>query len=144
MKAKIKPNKRNVERTAEMMYDYTLRACETNNAFFLLALNEEFNFGAVRLNRLIKKYNEVSMMYKEHIRDGFTDEEINGILREALQNIGIDPDAVFSDKSKRSFDKVRTEKRVYEKNNVSSYVEADEAVRQLKAYRAALREQKLI
>lgn len=144
MKAKIKPNKRDVERNAEMMYDYTLRACETNNAFFLLALNEEFKFGVVRLNRLIKKYNEVSMMYKERIRDGFTDEEINKILREALQNIGIDPDAVFSDKNKRSFDKVRTEKRVYEKNNVPTYVEADEAVRQLKAYRAALREQKLI
>ncbi len=130
------------ECTEEMMYEFTLKACETNNAFFLIALNQEFNFGAVRLLRLIEKYNEVSLMYKDHIRDGFTDEECNKLIRDALTDIGVDPSQVFTDIDRDAFRQFRREKRKAEKNNVPTYTEAEELMQNLKAFKAALREQK--
>ena len=97
------------------MYAYTLRACETNNAFMLIALNQEFNFGAVRLQKLIAKYNEVSMMYRDHIRDGFTDEECIQIVKNALVDIGLEPSQVFSKIERDEFSKFKREKRKFAK-----------------------------
>lgn len=130
----------------EHMYAYTLRACETNNAFMLIALNQAFNFGAVRLKKLIEKYNEVSLMYRDHIRDGFSDEECNQIIRNALVDIGLDPSQVFSNIERNAFRTLKQESRKFEKNNVPTYSEAEKAVENMKAFRAAInsQEQKIV
>lgn len=130
----------------QMMYAYTLRACETNNAFMLIALNQEFNFGAVRLQKLIAKYNEVSMMYRDHIRDGFTDEECIQIVKNALVDIGLEPSQVFSQIERDEFSKFKREKRKFAKNNVPTYSEVEKAVENMKAFRAAInsQEQKIV
>ena len=144
MKARPNLPKQMKEQAEEMMYDYTLKAIETNNAFFLIALNQEFSFGTERLSRPIHKYNEVSLMYRDYVRDGFSDEEIRGILKNALKDIGIDPEQVFSGKGKEYFGKVKAEKRTFEKNNVPTYSEASDAIAHLKAFKAALKEQKIV
>lgn len=113
MKARANLSKKMTERAEEKMYDYTVRACETNNAFFILALNQEFNFGKKRLKKLIAKYNEVSLMYRDNIRDGFSDEEIRNMLKKAISEIGLDPEQVFTEKEQRSFRKVKAEKREF-------------------------------
>lgn len=130
----------------QMMYAFTLRACETNNAFMLIALNQEFNFGAVRLQKLIAKYNEVSMMYRDHIRDGFTDEECIQIVKNALVDIGLEPSQVFSQIERDEFSKFKREKRKFAKNNVPTHSEAEKAVENMKAFRAAInsQEQKIV
>lgn len=146
MKSKIRPSKEMRKCNEQMMYTYTLRACETNNAFMLIALNQEFNFGAVRLQKLIAKYNEVSMMYKDHIRDGFTDEECVQIIKNALVDIGLEPSQVFSQIERDEFSKFKREKRKFAKNNAPAYSEAEKVVENMKAFRAAInsQEQKII
>jgi len=141
LKSKIRPSKEMRKCSEQMMYAYTLRACETNNAFMLIALNQEFNFGAVRLQKLIARYNEVSMMYRDHIRDGFTDEECIGIIKNALVDIGLEPSQVFSKIERDEFSKFKREKRKYAKNNVPTYSEAEDAVQTMKAFRAVINEQ---
>lgn len=142
MKAKPNLSRQMTERAEEMMYDYTVRACETNNAFFLLALNQEFNFGRKRLKKLIAKYNEISLMYKDNIRDGFTDEEIREMLKKAVAEIGIEPGMIFTEKKERSFVKVKAEKRKFEKNNVPTYSEASEVAEKLQLMKSLLNNQK--
>lgn len=146
MKSKIRPSKEMRKCNEQMMYAYTLRACETNNAFMLIALNQEFNFGAVRLQKLIAKYNEVSTMYKDHIRDGFTDEECIQIIKNALVDIGLEPSQVFSQIERDEFSKFKREKRKFAKNNAPTYSEAEKVVENMKAFRAAInsQEQKII
>lgn len=146
LKSKIRPSKEMRKCNEQMMYAFTLRACETNNAFMLIALNQEFNFGAVRLQKLIAKYNEVSMMYRDHIRDGFTDEECIQIIKNALVDIGLEPSQVFSQIERDEFSKFKREKRKFAKNNVPTYSEAEKAVENMKAFRAAInsQEQKIV
>ena len=144
MKARPNLPKQMREQAEELMYDYTLQAVETNNAFFLIALNQEYNFGTERITRLIHRYNDVSLMYRDYVRDGFSDEEIRGVLKNALKDIGIDPEQVFSGKGKGYFEKVKKEQRTFEKNNIPTYSEASDAVEHLKAFKAALKEQKIV
>ncbi|MEE0873528.1 MAG: hypothetical protein UIH27_08715 [Ruminococcus sp.] len=146
MNSRIIPSKEMRRCNEEHMYAYALRACETNNAFMLIALNQAFNFGAVRLQKLIEKYNEVSLMYRDHIRDGFSDEECNQIIRNALVDIGLDPSQVFSNIERNAFRTLKQESRKFEKNNVPTYSEAEKAVENMKAFRAAInsQEQKIV
>ena len=112
----------------------------------LIALNQAFNFGAVRLQKLIAKYNEVSLMYRDHIRDGFSDAECNQIIRNALVDIGLDPSQVFSNIERNAFRTLKQESRKFEKNNVPTYAEAEKAVENMKAFRAVInsQEQKIV
>lgn len=142
MKARANLSRKMTERAEETMYDYAVRACETNNAFFILALNQEFNFGKKRLKKLIAKYNEISLMYRDNIRDGFSDEEIRNMLKKAISEIGIDPEQVFTEKEQRSFRKVKAEKRAFEKNNVPSFAEASEVAKKLQLMKSLLNDQK--
>lgn len=119
MNSRIIPSKEMRRCNEEHMYAYALRACETNNAFMLIALNQAFNFGAVRLQKLIEKYNEVSLMYRDHIRDGFSDEECNQIIRNALVDIGLDPSQVFSNIERNAFRTLKQESRKFEKKQRS-------------------------
>lgn len=146
MNSRIIPSKEMRRCNEEHMYAYALRACETNNAFMLIALNQAFNFGAVRLRKLIEKYNEVSLMYRDRIRDGFSDAECNQIIRNALVDIGLDPSQVFSNIERNAFRTLKQESRKFEKNNVPTYSEAEKAVENMKAFRAAInsQEQKIV
>lgn len=146
LNSRIIPSKEMRRCNEEHMYAYALRACETNNAFMLIALNQAFNFGAVRLQKLIEKYNEVSLMYRDHIRDGFSDAECNQIIRNALVDIGLDPSQVFSNIERNAFRTLKQESRKFEKNNVPTYSEAEKAVENMKAFRAAInsQEQKIV
>ena len=87
--------RREIGRVEQEVYANTVEACEDNNAFFLLALNQEFGFGPERLKRVIHRYNELSEEYSVMRNDGFTYDEINQKMREALASIGIDPDDVY-------------------------------------------------
>lgn len=141
LKSKVRPSKSMTDRVEEYMYDYTVRACEENNAFFLIALNQEFNFGAERLTRLIARYNKVSAMYRNYIRDRFSDEEIHSIVKDAIEDIGLDPDTIYTGEGKGYFTKIKAEKRKFEKNNVPTLAEAARAKESLHALKAAIKEQ---
>lgn len=141
MKSKIIPSKQMRRSNEEHMYKYALRACETNNAFFLLALNQKFGFGAARLQKLIAKYNEVSLMYRDHIRDGFTDADCHQLIKNALADIGLDPSVVFSEIERDAFRTLRSEKRKFVKNNVPTHSEAVNAVENMRAFRAVINQQ---
>ena len=95
MKSRINAPKSMVASLEQEVYAATVEACEDNNAFFLLALNQEFGFGPERLRRVIHRYNELSEEYSVMREDGFTYEEIHDRMCEALESIGIDPDQVY-------------------------------------------------
>ena len=99
MKARLRPSKKLVAQLEEDVYAATVEACEDNNAFFLMALNQEFGFGPERLKRMIHKYNELSEEYTVMRSDGFTYEEIHQKMCDALISIGIDPDQVYVGKN---------------------------------------------
>ena len=146
MKSKIRPSKEMRKCNEQMMYAFTLRACETNNAFMLIALNQEFNFGTVRLQKLIAKYNEVSMMYRDHIRDGFTDEECIQIIKNALVDIGLEPSQIFSRIERDEFSKFKREKKEICEKQRTDILGSGKAVENMKAFRAAInsQEQKIV
>ncbi len=138
MKSRLRPSRKEVERVEQEVFDATVEACQDNNAFFLLALNAEFGFGAERLERIIKKYNEISDYYAQQRVDGMTYEDTNIRIREALASIGVDPDAVYT--GKYGFYEVTRRKRMNEKGHVPTFREAVEAKAQLEAMQKFLAE----
>ena len=127
MNCRVGPTRKDISKIEEEVYAHTVEACEDNNAFFLLALNQEFGFGPERLKRLIHKYNELSEEYNTMRMDGFSYAEIKEKMCEALAAIGIDPNDVYVGTS--DFYENKRRKRYIEKGQMPTRKEA-EAVRQ--------------
>ena len=124
MNCNIGPTRKQIGKIEEEVYAHTVEACEDNNAFFLLALNQEFGFGPERLKRLIHRYNELSEEYNVMRMDGFSYEEINEKMREALAAIGVDPNAVYVGTS--DFYENKRRKRYIDKGQEVNRKEAEE------------------
>ena len=127
MNCRVGPTRKDIGKIEEEVYAHTVEACEDNNAFFLLALNQEFGFGPERLKRLIHKYNELSEEYNTMRMDGFSYEEIKEKMCEALESIGIDPKDVYVGTS--DFYENKRRKRYIERGQMPTRKEA-EAVKQ--------------
>lgn len=127
MNCNIAPTRKQISKIEEEVYAHTVEACEDNNAFFLIALNQEFGFGPERLKRLIHRYNELSEEYNTMRMDGFSYAEIKEKMCEALESIGIDPDDVYVGTS--DFYENKRRKRYIEKGQMPTRKEA-EAVKQ--------------
>lgn len=127
MNCNIAPTRKQISKIEEEVYAHTVEACEDNNAFFLIALNQEFGFGPERLKRLIHRYNELSEEYNTMRMDGFSYAEIKEKMCEALESIGIDPDDVYVGTS--DFYENKRRKRYIEKGRMPTRKEA-EAVKQ--------------
>lgn len=139
MKARIRPSKKLVAQLEEDVYAATVEACEDNNAFFLLALNQEFGFGPERLKRMIHKYNELSEEYTIMRSDGFTYEEVHQKMCEALESIGIDPDQVYV--GKNDFYDIQRQKKYCEMEKKPTRKEAGKAYENMQAFKAFLADQ---
>lgn len=123
-----------IGRVEQEVYANTVEACEDNNAFFLLALNQEFGFGPERLRRIINKYNELSEEYSVMRNDGFTYEEIHEKMCEALASIGIDPDDVYV--GKNDFYDAKRRKRYIDKGQEINRKEAEEVKKKFEQFRS--------
>ena len=123
-----------IGRVEQEVYANTVEACEDNNAFFLLALNQEFGFGPERLKRVINRYNELSEEYSVMRNDGFTYDEINQKMREALASIGIDPDDVYV--GKNDFYDAKRRKRYIDKGQEINRKEAEEVKKKFEQFRS--------
>lgn len=134
MKSRLRAPKRMVAALEQDVYAATVEACEDNNAFFLMALNQEFGFGPERLRRIIHKYNQLSEEYSVMRDDGFTYEEIHDKMCEALESIGIDPDQVYV--GKNDFYDMQRRKRQVEKEHLPSPKEARQASDHFEAFKA--------
>lgn len=134
MKSRIRAPKSMVASLEQEVYAATVEACEDNNAFFLMALNQEFGFGPERLRRIINKYNELSEEYSVMREDGFTYEEIHDRMCEALESIGIDPDQVYV--GKNDFYDMQRRKRMVEKERLPSRKDAKQAADKFEAFKA--------
>ena len=134
MNCKVGPTRKQIGKIEEELYAHTVEACEDNNAFFLLALNQEFGFGPERLKRLIHRYNELSEEYNVMRMDGFSYEEINEKMREALAAIGIDPNDVYVGTS--DFYENKRRKRYIEKGQMPTRKEAEAVVQKFEQFRS--------
>ena len=139
MKARLRPSKKLVAQLEEDVYAATVEACEDNNAFFLMALNQEFGFGPERLKRMIHKYNELSEEYTVMRSDGFTYEEIHQKMCDALVSIGIDPDQVYV--GKNDFYDIQRQKKYCEQDKKPTRTEAGKAYENMQAFKAFLADQ---
>lgn len=126
--------RKEVGRVEQEVYANTVEACEDNNAFFLLALNQEFGFGPERLKRVIHRYNELTEEYSVMRNDGFTYDEINQKMREALASIGIDPDDVYV--GKNDFYDAKRRKRYIDKGQEINRKEAEEVKKKFEQFRS--------
>ena len=138
MKARIRPNKAMVAHLEQEVYAATVEACEDNNAFFLMALSQEFGFGPERLKRMIHRYNQLSEEYTIMRNDGFTYEEIHQKMCEGLESIGINPADVYV--GKNDFYDVQRKKRYVEKENKPTRSEAGVAFENMQKFKAFLAE----
>ena len=138
MKANIRPSKKLVASLEQEVYAATVEACEDNNAFFLMALNQEFGFGPERLRRMIHRYNQLSEEYTIMRNDGFTYEEIHQKMCEGLESIGIDPADVYV--GKNDFYDVQRRKRYVEKEKKPTRSEAGIAFENMQKFKAFLAE----
>ena len=134
MNCNVEPTRKQIGKIEEEVYAHTVEACEDNNAFFLLALNQEFGFGPERLKRLIHKYNELSEEYNVMRMDGFSYEEINEKMREALAAIGVDPDDVYVGTS--DFYENKRRKRYIEKGQMPTRKEAEAVAKKFEQFRS--------
>ena len=134
MNCNIGPTRKQIGKIEEEVYAHTVEACEDNNAFFLLALNQEFGFGPERLKRLIHRYNELSEEYNVMRMDGFSYEEINEKMREALAAIGVDPDDVYVGTS--DFYENKRRKRYIEKGQMPTRKEAEAVAKKFEQFRS--------
>ena len=134
MKSRIRPSKQIVAAIEQDVYAATVEACEDNNAFFLMALNQEFGFGPERLKRMIHRYNQLSDEYTVMRNDGFTYEEIHQKMCDALESIGINPDDVYI--GKNDFYDIQRKKRLIEKEHLPSRKEAKQAADKFEAFKA--------
>lgn len=134
MKSRIRPSKQIVAAIEQDVYAATVEACEDNNAFFLMALNQEFGFGPERLKRMIHRYNQLSDEYTVMRNDGFTYEEIHQKMCEALESIGINPDDVYV--GKNDFYDIQRKKRLIEKEHLPTRKEAKIAADKFEAFKA--------
>lgn len=123
-----------IGRVEQEVYANTVEACEDNNAFFLLALNQEFGFGPERLKRVIHRYNELTEEYSVMRNDGFTYDEINQKMREALASIGIDPDDVYV--GRNDFYDAKRRKRYIDKGQEINRKEAEEVKKKFEQFRS--------
>lgn len=123
-----------IGRIEQEVYANTVEACEDNNAFFLLALNQEFGFGPERLKRVIHRYNELSEEYSVMRNDGLTYDEINQRMREALASIGIDPDDVYV--GRNDFYDAKRRKRYIDKGQEVNRKEAEEVRKKFEQFRS--------
>ena len=123
-----------IGRVEQEVYANTVEACEDNNAFFLLALNQEFGFGPERLKRVIHRYNELTEEYSVMRNDGFTYDEINQKMREALESIGIDPDDVYV--GRNDFYDAKRRKRYIDKGQEVNRKEAEEVRKKFEQFRS--------
>jgi hypothetical protein len=126
--------RKEIGRVEQEVYANTVEACEDNNAFFLLALNQEFGFGPERLKRVIHRYNELTEEYSVMRNDGFTYDEINQKMREALASIGIDPDDVYV--GKNDFYDAKRRKRYIDKGQKVNRKEAEEVRKKFEQFRS--------
>lgn len=139
MKARLKPSKKLLSQIEQDVYAATVEACEDNNAFFLMALNQEFGFGPERLKRMIHRYNQLSEEYTVMRSDGYTYEEIHQKMCEALESIGIDPDQVYV--GKNDFYDIQRQKRYCEQEKKPTRIEAGKAYENMQAFKAFLADQ---
>ena len=134
MNCNIGPTRKQIGKIEEEVYAHTVEACEDNNAFFLLALNQEFGFGPERLKRLIHRYNELSEEYNVMRMDGFSYEEINEKMREALAAIGVDPNDVYVGTS--DFYENKRRKRYIDKGQEVNRKEAEEVKKKFDQFKS--------
>ena len=134
MNCNVGPTRKQIGKIEEEVYAHTVEACEDNNAFFLLALNQEFGFGPERLKRLIRRYNELSEEYNVMRMDGFSYEEINEKMREALAAIGIDPNDVYVGTS--DFYENKRRKRYIEKGQMPTRKEAEAVIQKFEQFKS--------
>ena len=123
-----------IGRVEQEVYANTVEACEDNNAFFLMALNQEFGFGPERLKRLIRRYNELSDEYTIMRSDGFTYDEIHQKMCDALESIGIDPNQVYV--GKNDFYDAKRRKRYIDKGQEINRKEAEEVKKKFEQFRS--------
>lgn len=136
MNIKEKPSKKIIAQVEQDVYAATVEACEDNNAFFLLALNQEFGFGPERLRRMIHKYNELSEEYTIMRKDGFSYEEVHQKMCDALASIGIDPDQVYV--GTNDFYDIQRQKRYCERESKPTRAEAGAAYENMQKFKAFL------
>ena len=134
MNIKEKPSKKIIAQVEQDVYASTVEACEDNNAFFLMALNQEFGFGPERLKRMIHRYNQLSEEYTVMRKDGFSYEEIHQKMCDALESIGIDPADVYV--GTNDFYDIKRQRRYFEKENKPSRKEAGIAHENLQKFKA--------
>ena len=134
MKSNIRAPKRMVAALEKDCYAATVEACEDNNAFFLIALNQEFGFGPERLKRLVHRYNAISEQYTIMREDGFSYEEIHEKMCEALESIGIDREQVYT--GSNDFYEMSRRKRQAEKEHKPGVKEAKQAAKHFEAFKA--------
>jgi len=139
MKARLRPSKQLLAQIEQDVYAATVEACEDNNAFFLMALNQEFGFGPERLKRMIHRYNQLSEEYTVMRSDGYTYEEIHQKMCDALESIGIDPDQVYV--GKNDFYDIQRQKRYCEQEKKPSRKEAGIAYENMQKFKAFLADQ---
>lgn len=138
MKARVKAPRKMIAQVEQDVYASTVEACEDNNAFFLLALNQEFGFGPERLKRMIHKYNELSEQYTVMRKDGFTYEEIHEKMCDALESIGIDPADVYV--GTNDFYDIRRQKRYIEQDSKPGIKDANIAFAEMMKFKAFMAE----
>lgn len=136
MKTREKVPKSIIAQVEQDVYASTVEACEDNNAFFLMALNQEFGFGPERLKRMIHRYNKLSEEYTIMRKDGFTYEEIHAKMCDALESIGIDPNDVYV--GTNDFYDIKRQKRYCEQANKPSRAEAGAAYEKMQQFKAFL------
>lgn len=140
MKSKERPSKDLISRVEQEVYKSTVEACHDNNAFFLIAMSEVFGFAGKRLERVIKKYDELQERYTEYRNDGYSYEEVHDIICERLNEIGVNPAAVYTETN--DFYDVRMEQKRREKTPaVVSFREAAEAQKHMEAMKRFMAEQ---
>ena len=137
MKARVSASKKQLDelimKVEQEVYDDAVRACEDNNAMFILALNNEFDFGPVRIKRLIAAFNKAASQTMEMKKDGFTKDEIHESLCKQLESIGVDPAAVYSDQ--KDFQQVIRNKKKAEIPDKPSRAEAKAVFEHMTAFR---------
>lgn len=138
MKSRIKPSRQMVKYVEQEVYAATVEACEDNNAFFLMALNQEFGFGPERLKRVIHAYNKLSEEYTVMRNDGFTYEEIHEKMCAALVSVGIDPADVYQ--GRNDFYDIQRKKRYVEEEKKPGRKEAGIAFENMQKFKAFLAE----
>lgn len=138
MRASIKPSKEKIDRLEQAVFDSTVMACQDNNAMFLLALNSEFGFGAERLERMVRKYNEISEYYTKLKQDGLEYEDVVERICDALRSIGVQPEKVYT--GRNDFYEIRRQNKLIAESHKPTFAESVEVKQKLDAMKQFMKD----